>query len=293
MPNLNKLKHRTPWWLKICIKLFLSRLPLSYGLWRKLGIFRHGKMLNPVYAQNVFQQHWNLAKPFIPAKDYTILELGPGDSLFTAILGSVAGAKKIWLVDVGKFAQDDVNQYYPLLSQLPHPWSHLTFPDLSSMLSTANAIYLTEGISSLRTIPSSSIDFLFSQAVLEHIYLSEFEATIKELFRIQTSGGIASHCIDLKDHLAYSLNSLRFSHRIWESPWFAKRSGFYTNRLRASQIMQILKNVGYEILYYKFYTWDKLPIKKHLLSAPFNTMPDEELLIREIDILLRKPSCSP
>ena len=31
-----------PWWLKIILKMILSRLPLPYRLWRRIGVFRLG-----------------------------------------------------------------------------------------------------------------------------------------------------------------------------------------------------------------------------------------------------------
>ena len=36
-----------PWWAKIGAKVVLSRVPVPYGVWRRLGIFRHGDMGRP------------------------------------------------------------------------------------------------------------------------------------------------------------------------------------------------------------------------------------------------------
>ena len=47
------------WWLKILIKIFLSRLPIKYLSWSKLSIFRHGTMDKPEYAFKVAEQHFN------------------------------------------------------------------------------------------------------------------------------------------------------------------------------------------------------------------------------------------
>jgi len=41
--------------------------------------------------------------------------------------------------------------------------------------------------------------------------------TMNEYCRVLSSDGIASHRIDLKDHLGGSLNNLCFSVRVWES----------------------------------------------------------------------------
>ena len=53
------------WWLKILLKIFLSRLPIKYLSWSKLSIFRHGTMDKPEYAFKVADnlvRHWKIAE---------------------------------------------------------------------------------------------------------------------------------------------------------------------------------------------------------------------------------------
>ena len=194
-----------PWWTKVAAKVVLARLPVGYNWWRKLGVFRHGEMLNPDYAINVFDRHYERVKAFLP-KNYTVLELGPGDSLATAIIASARGAAQVYLVDAGSFAATkDMTRYNALAQRLAQngtPVSGAPFKTIQDMLRETNAIYLTEGINSLRVLPELSIDFIFSQAVLEHIALSEFQETMHSLFRLLRHGGISSHRVDLQDHLA-------------------------------------------------------------------------------------------
>ena len=82
---------------------------------------------------------------------------------------------------------------------------------LQNILSKTNSLYLTNGLGDLKKIKSGSIDFIFSQAVLEHIRLNEFNETIKQLYRVLKIDGTSSHQIDLRDHLSENLNNLRFS----------------------------------------------------------------------------------
>jgi ubiquinone/menaquinone biosynthesis C-methylase UbiE len=105
------------------------------------------------------------------------------------------------------------------------------------MLEDCHAEYLTNGLESIRSIPSAMVDFVFSQAVLEHVRRDEFAPMLAETFRVLREDGYSSHEIDIKDHLGQSLHSLRFPESIWESSWFAS-SGFYTNRLRHSEIVE-------------------------------------------------------
>jgi hypothetical protein len=282
-----KLKKAIPWWAKIGAKITFSRLHFPYGLWRRFGVFQHGFMLDPAYATRVFLRHYERVRDRLPA-GYTLLELGPGDSLATALVGAAHGAERIWLVDAGAYAEQNIAEYAALQAELGASWADRRYADIQAMLLDTNATYLTEGLSSLQTIPTGMVDFVFSQAVLEHVSLYEFESTMAEMFRIQPPGGMASHRIDLQDHLEHSLNSLRFSEDQWESPLYA-HSGFYTNRLRAGQIVEIMRRAGYEVIDQKNDIWDKLPIDRSALAAPFASMPDEELLVRGMDIVLRKP----
>ena len=109
---------------------------------------------------------------------------------------------------------------------------------LAEILQRCGGVYLTAGLASLRELPSHSVDFAWSHAVLEHIRHRDFAATLRELRRVLVAHGCASHQVDLKDHLGGSLNNLRFASRWWEAEWLA-RSGFYTNRIQFTEMMRV------------------------------------------------------
>jgi SAM-dependent methyltransferase len=207
------LKERLPWWVKMIAKAFLARLPLSGVLKQKLDIFRHGQMDDPAYAARIFAHH--LARFQKPLTPWTCLELGPGDSLFTALLAKAAGAEKIWLVDAGDFAATSVDSFKTLARQLTAEGKPV--PDLSAcqtraeVLAACNAVYLTNGLAGLKTIPEATVDFIFSNAVLEHVRKADMPETLAELARIMKPSGLQSHTVDLRDHLQNGLNNLRFS----------------------------------------------------------------------------------
>ncbi len=276
------IKAAAPWWLKIFIKILLSRLRIPYDLWRKVGIFVHGYMLDPEYAVSIFTKHLTRCIEYLP-ENYSILELGPGDSLSTALIAANHGSSRIWLVDNGEFASTDINNYLVLYDHLGLS-SHYS---IDEMLRDTNAYYFVDGLTSLKSIQSNTVDFIFSQAVLEHIYLEEYEDTINELFRMQKPGGIGSHRIDFQDHLAKSLNSLRFSNELWEADWFA-RSGFYTNRLRASQMINYFIEAGYEIISNEIDCWEQLPLSRKVFHPEFDVLSKKDLLIRGMDLIVKK-----
>jgi SAM-dependent methyltransferase len=282
------------WPFKILAKLLLARLHTPYRFWSKLGVFRHGHMETAKYAVSVFADHVNNAFPRGLPRGAAVLELGPGDSLASALVAAAHGSSKVYLVDVAAFAQTDPGFYRSLADSLAR--TGLKVPDirnaktLAEILALCNAEYLTDGLKSLRRIPDQSVDLIWSQAVLEHVRKAEFETTIAELFRILKPHGKASHAIDFKDHLTEGLNNLRFSERLWESELFAT-SGFYTNRIHAPAMLKMFENCGFEnIEVRKEWHWGKLPIRRSVLDRSFKTVPEEDLLISGIKVMMNRPT---
>ena len=279
-----------PWYVKILAKVVLSRLPLGYRFWRKLNLFVHGAMNKPNYAYDVFRQHFQRSDFVRKSDKFVSLELGPGDSLLSAIVAAAHGSEKCYLVDAGTFATEEIAPYREMadflrMRNLPAPVID-TASELAGALASCNAVYLTQGLSSLRNIPSGSVDFIWSQAVFEHIRRHEFLETMRELHRILRSDGICSHRVDLKDHLGGDLNNLRFSNRLWESNWFSN-SGFYTNRLRYSEMINFFKLAGFDVQTVSVNRWTSSPTPRRLMSIEFQSLSEEDLLVKEFDVLLR------
>lgn len=277
------LAARLPWQAKIAAKLVLARLPFAYRYWQRLNLFRHGAMHEADYALGVFARHYQRAAFGCKDGGFTVLELGPGDSLFSGLIAHAHGAARSYLVDSGPYATTDPAPYRRLLARLHSPLDqHATLPD---WLAASHTVYLTEGLASLRTIPDESVDFIWSQAVLEHVRRHEFAATLTECRRILKPDGVASHCIDLKDHLGGGLNNLRFSERLWEAD-FMVRSGFYTNRLRYSELLDLFAEAGFAVELLSVNRWPAPPLPLHKLAAEFRRFSADDLCVREFDVLL-------
>ena len=108
----------------------------------------------------------------------------------------------------------------------------------------------------------------------------------QEIKRILKKDGTSSHAIDLKDHLNYSLNNLRFTDKLWETEFFAN-SGFYTNRLSISDIANVYKNIGFRISIINKLTWDEIPLPRSKFAQQFKNRPLEDLLVSEFDLILK------
>lgn len=276
------------WRFKVLVKIILSRLPFGYSLWQKLGLFRHGQMDSSEYALNVFDSHIKRVGLEGQLSGKVILELGPGDSISTSIIAYAYGAQSI-LVDAGDFMKRDVATYKELagvLAQKKYKVPEITSGmNFKNILETTHSQYFTDGLKSLRSIPSNSVDFIFSQAVLEHLRKHEFLDIMKELRRILKSTGISSHQVDLKDHLGGALNNLTFSEKIWESDFFVK-SGFYTNRIRFTNMVDLFKQAGFQVNVTHINKWEVLPTNKNSMNEIFHKFSEDELLISSFDVVL-------
>ncbi len=284
-----RVKQSIPWYGKIAAKVVLSRLPFGYGLWQRLNLFRLGYMDDPDRALEVFDFHSNAAgAPLAPG--FTMLELGPGDAATTALTAFAAGAGKTYLVDEGDFAQKDLEPYHNLaraLADQGHDMSAvLAAPTFDDMLHACNAVYLTQGLVSLRTIPPETINFQMSQAVLEHVRRADFLPVMSQLRRLMAPSAFASHRIDLQDHLSNALHSLRFSDRVWESDFMAK-SGFYTNRIRFFEMVDLFDEAGFATQVTGVRRFEEVPTPREKFAPQFRDVPEDDLLVCDFDVVLR------
>lgn len=281
------------WWAKVAAKVVLSRIMPSYQVRQKLGLFRHGAMdRDPLRQIRQVEQVVGYYREFGRGSPRTILELGPGDSVGMAPVARAMGFDTSYLIDVGDFASQDMDVYTRLLDCLRDsgysPPQGIDTSSRDAMLESVGSSYKTIGTRALEQIPDTTIDVLFSTAVLEHVARSEFRHLIDETFRIMRPGGIAHHQIDLMDHLGGALNNLRFSERAWEGSLMSN-SGFYTNRLRFSEILSIVKKAGFNFAVTQITSWPHLPTPKRSLAPPFNALSDDELKTATFGLLLQKP----
>lgn len=285
------LRDLTPWYLKIAVKLALSRLPVSYRTWQAIRLFSHGGMEQAGYAYQVFRQHYDACDFARKQGGFVAMEIGPGDGLLSAVIAASFGASKCYLVDTGPYAARSVGPYREMAEFLGRlglrPPELEGAETLSALLERCNAVYLTDGLNSLKQVPAASVDFTWSHAVLEHVRRREFDVMIGELRRVMARDGRSSHQVDLRDHLGGGLSNMRLSSRWWEANWMA-RSGFYTNRLRFAQIMGIFANERLTVESMQIQKFPAMPLRRSALAVEFQGLGDEELLISGFHAVLRQ-----
>jgi SAM-dependent methyltransferase len=283
------LRAGVPWWARIGAKVVLSRLPIAYTVWRRLNLFAHGQMIRPAYALGVFRQHFANAE-LSAGSPFVALEMGPGDSLASALIARAHGAVHTHLIDEGNFATIEVESYRAVARHLASEGLELaSFEDarnVSDVLRMFAATYHCSGLRSLRALPPASVDFIWSHAVLEHVRREAVPEMAREWRRVLRPGGVCSHHVDLTDHLGGSLNNMRIPGRWWEREWMA-RSGFYTNRLRKSEFLQIFVEAGFSTRVVSLKTWEKSPISRRALAMEFAGLSDDDLTVRNFQVVLR------
>jgi SAM-dependent methyltransferase len=249
-------------------------------------------MLELDYARGVFDDHYQMALPYLPERDFVVAEMGPGDSLGMALIAKGYGAQGSYLMDVHSAADMNVATYHRLGDEIK---AHVPFPErinndyssITAMLAFANAEYHTGGLADWAKISDTSVDWIFSHAVLEHVRLDEFDDTLAECARVLKPGGVTTHCVDMADHLGHSLHSLRFSPKVWESKLF-QESGFYTNRLRSTELIAAFEHAGFEIMATRSREWPTVPLAREHLHPDYTEFPDEVLRSHTIYITARK-----
>ena len=276
-----------PWYIKILIKLVLSRFPAKYQLWAKVNLFKHGDMLNIEYAFNVFKKHVEKAK-LENLDNKFVCELGPGDSLATALIAYSYGARSI-LIDAGNFAASDLTFYRNLNEflkdqDLKYIKNFDRISDIYELLDICNSQYLTSGLESLKSLKNKSLDLIFSQAVLEHVPKNELGEMIIEFSRTLKENGVSTHQVDLRDHLGGGLNNLRIPSTMWESRLFST-SGFYTNRVCLNEYIKFFKfaKLNYSI---SKNVWKKSPINIKYVSKEFIDRRKEDFLVKDFFVCL-------
>jgi SAM-dependent methyltransferase len=278
-----------PWFARIAVKMALASLPIPYRFWKKIGIFSHGEMQESDYVFKVFNNHFTSGglsgRPGLVG-----LETGPGDSAGSAVAAKAMGFSAFYLVDAGDYANRDVETYKEMSRICSR--QGLASPDLEransfdDILAACDATYLTNGLQSYQDIPTASVDFIFSQAVLEHVRRNEFAQIAGEMRRILKPDGVASHQVDLQDHLGGGLNNMRIASDWWETELMA-RSGFYTNRIRFSEMCSIFEQVGFVVDVKSIARWNAVPISIKSLAPEFRHLSQDDLLVSSFHVLLR------
>ena len=139
-----------------------------------------------------------------------------------------------------------------------------------TLLQDTNITYQAPADAANTNYPNESIDFIFSNTVLEHIDASVVYPILEVSWRILKPNGFIAHLIDMSDHFAHadrSITNINFLQ--FEDCAFAQynSSFLYQNRLRADDWHKALLDTGFEIVH-----WDTNVCQRSLIAAESMTV---------------------
>ncbi len=287
---MRHIKRLMPWWARFGAKTLLAQAGITYRTLRALGMTRHGGMDRPAIALETFSRHARAAGFPRNGQPFSVLELGPGDALNTAPIAAALGASRVHLIDAAADARQSTHTYRLMIEFLRQQGKDVSriepFDDLPQLLFNCNATYETDGLAALKRIPDQSVDFIFSNAVLQHVRRHDLPRTLRELRRIIKPDGAASHSIGIWDQIGFALNHLRFSRQFWESR-FVARSGCYTNRVRFSQMIRLFRRCGFDVEVTEVNRWPTLPTPRRKMNRMFHRFDDDDLRVYSYNVTLR------
>ncbi len=155
----------------------------------------------------------NLYKENIPIEGQTILEIGPGNDISTAILMVMLGAKQVYLVDkisdfTDKGHSNDIEFIKAFQGELKkQKWSlNDESPQLVKDKIKFIDSYFTDSEQLFTGI--KEVDCIVSHQVLEHI--DNLDEAFKNMKRMLKPGGIMFHEIDFSDHTMHIFGRYSF-----------------------------------------------------------------------------------
>ncbi len=184
------------------------------------------------YVKGVFAKHMEPAKAHLDLAGARVLEIGPGGNVGVALLFLTAGCRDAACIDTFPWVSEQTDLYRDLAEDADELLSKIDYRCPEAIETTP--------------LPSESFDFVYSQAVLEHV--RDPLATARSMARLLRPGGVTSHQVDLRDHRDFSdpLVFLQHSDWVWEAA--TSRSPSYMNRMRAPEWQMTFEKCGLKVL---------------------------------------------
>ncbi len=257
-----------------------------------------------LYTFNVFKGFYEKALQCgVDIKNSSILEMGAGKPLGTGIFWNFAGVKKYTSID--KFIQINLSdlwlqRFETMLSM------NLFYPDnfkIDSLVKkngnqyvlNEEKIRLIQGSLEEYPLEKNSFDFIYSNAVMEH--MTNIEVILKKLHNVLKDDGVMYHGIDLREHHTNlrtvpdkntSIDYLKYSKEEWER-MYPPGSEHYINRFRASDFQKYFKDSGFRVV--DFITTQKKDLDEtiyHKIHSEFHKYSIDDLKTTGIHMVLKK-----
>lgn len=254
--------------------------------------------------------HFNNFEKYYTAKDIkecVYYEFGSGYDMVIPLSMSLLGFKKLICIDIRELIFPElINDSISRLRKFKDKLGiGLTLSENIPMVNRKNyrdvlkKFFRIEYMAPLDArntgIESNSVDFILSNATMEHIPQEDLADILKECYRILNKDGVMSNVIDYRDHWSFFDNSisvynyLMFTEKQWCS---LNPSIMYQNRMRHCDYMKIINRIGFEINDEKIdypSVKETEDLKKIKLDKKFKeNYTSEELGIKSSMIVLKK-----
>jgi hypothetical protein len=266
------------WKIKSAIQNVIATLPNSvadetyYLVQRHLGGLRKPNPLSRLSAgietcKRIIQQGQS-------PRDKTFLEIGTGRVPIVPLAFWLMGAQKVITIDINQYVKWElvaenlhyiccnqdlvVGMFGPLL-QRDRLDKLISFSESGKRQFSSKAFfdlcqieYIAPGNAAHLNVPSQSIDFHTSHAVLEHIPLGILTEILLEGNRVIRDNGLFIHKVDYSDHFSHSdrtisaINFLQYEDSEWSK--FASNKYMYMNRLRHDDFIALFLAVGHKVV---------------------------------------------
>jgi len=299
------------WKQRARIAKILDKMPRNLANWIYYLAQRFGGGITPaklqfensaVIAKTIRQQHKEVLGK-------TFLEIGTGRTFNVPMGLWLCGAGKIITVDVNPYLRkEQISNSVDLLARDGKMVNRI-FSDFigetvfqerfnimlryknhfSELINATNIEYISKGNATALDLPDNSVDYFFSNYVLEHIPPDIIGSILLEARRVMRKDGLLIHIIDPSDHFAHhdysisSINFLQYGEEEWHN--IAGNRFFYLNRLRAYEYYELFERYGIKILHTVELLDEKavgLLQKGFPLDSRFSGHTPEELAVCEV-----------
>lgn len=225
-------------------------------------IFKNGKLIQ-------FLESYGRYVAFLRDFEFTgrtVLEVGYGGQLFSALILLNLGASSVTLTDVVAYPHDIVEKYgsqyceFLRILRAEHPDCALCLDDYDQLIKRVQIVHAPHSATAL-PYGERSFDCIYSTGVMEHV--SAPETAIAEFARILRPTGLALNLgIGIHDHRA---NNPQSGYHPWsfleysEEEWHAfDANPYHQNRWRAIDFRRAFEDRGFDILKYETQLNDSL-----------------------------------
>jgi SAM-dependent methyltransferase len=286
-----------------------------------------GGTISARYCYSVFMRHRVIAaRHGLTNCPVNVLELGPGDSLGIGLMALLTGSSQYTAVDAVRHASVAANlkvfdelvelllnrtpiphdkecaTILPALDDYQFPHSLFTPDELSKSLALPRLEHLREQLHSLesstviryfapggqlRSLISESVDWIFSQAVLEHV--DRPEQTYAQCFRCLKANGLMTHQIDYQCHETATRWNGHWAYPRWLWALIKGNRPWFINRMPHSAHIKMHQAAGFDICTEALYRPGP-GIARHELAAPFKDLSADDLATASALVVSGKPS---